>query len=348
MANEPTRVGILGLGRSGWNIHAAGLAELGDDYRIVAAADPAPERRAEAETRFGCATHAEPADVIADPQVELVIVATPSHTHVPLTVAALEAGKHVVVEKPMAQSTAEVDTMIEAAQKAGRVLTCFQNSRFDPAFMAIREVIGSGRLGELVLIRRSHHRFARRADWQTLRKFGGGELPNTASHFLDQVLLLLGDGPLDLFADLRRTLAAGDAEDHVKLVLKTKTGLTADIESSSTVATPQPAWMIAGTAGGLVSTDDGGLKVRWCDPDALAELRVDEGPAADRRYGTGEQIDWHEQTIEVEPPGGQRTALYYQRLAATLRDGAELFVTPESVRRQIEIIERAREQTGLL
>ncbi|NEE01728.1 Gfo/Idh/MocA family protein [Phytoactinopolyspora halotolerans] len=348
MANEPIRVGILGLGRSGWNIHAAGLAELTGEYRIVAAADPDAERRSEAEARFGCVTYPEPADAIVDPQVELVIVATPSHTHVPLAVAALEAGKHVVAEKPMAQSVTEVDTMTEAAQRSGRVLTCFQNSRFDPAFMAIRELMDSGRLGELVMIRRTHHRFARRADWQTLRKFGGGELPNTASHFLDQVLLLLGDGPLDLFADLRRTVSAGDAEDHVKLVLKTKTGLTADIESSSAVAFPQPTWLVAGTAGSLVSTDDGGLRVRWCDPVSLPELAADEGPAAGRAYGTGEQIAWQEETIQVDPPGGRRTVLYYQHLAATLRDGAELFVTPDSVRRQIEVIERAREQTGML
>jgi predicted dehydrogenase len=339
-------VGVIGLGRSGWNIHAAGLEHL-DPYRIHAASDPVAERRAEAEQRFGCTTYAEPNDLIADPHLDLVIVATPSHTHVPLTLAALEAGKHVVVEKPMAQSVAEVDVMTTAAERAGRILTCFQNSRFDPAFLAIREVIDSGRLGEVVLIRRTLHRFARRADWQTLRKFGGGELPNTASHFLDQVLLLLGDGPIELFADLRRTLAAGDAEDHVKLCLKTKGGPTADIESSASVATPQPTWLIAGTAGGLVSTDLG-LTVRWHDADSMAELHADEGAAAGRRYGTDEQIEWHEETIPVDPPGGQRTILYYRRLAETLRRGADLFVTPQSVRRQIDVIERARQQTGFL
>lgn len=346
MANERIRVGLMGLGRSGWDLHAAGLA-LMDDYEIVAAADPDPERRAEAESRFGCTTYADPDALLSDSRVELAVVATPSHTHVPLGIAALGAGKHVVVEKPMGQSTGDVDTLITAAEKADRIVTCFQNARFDPTYLAIREVIDSGRLGNLVLIRRALHRYARRRDWQTLRKFGGGELPNTASHILDQLLLLVGDGPVDLLADLRHTVSAGDAEDHVKLVLKPNAGPLIDIEVSSTVAAPQPAWFVAGTTGCLYSAADG-LIVRWYEPGTLGELEVDEGAVPGRVYGTGERIDWQEETITPEPPGDERTVLFYQHLARTLRDGADLYVTPVSVRRQIEIIERARLQAGFL
>jgi scyllo-inositol 2-dehydrogenase (NADP+) len=344
MTADRINVGIVGLGRSGWNIHAAGLAEL-DRYRVVATADPMAERSAEAAQKFGCATYASPEELIGDNSVELVVVATPSHTHVPLAVSSLEAGKHVLVEKPLAQSTAEVDAMIAAAEKADRVLTCFHNRRFDPEFLAIQEVIASGRLGDVVSIRCAVHRFMRRKDWQTLRRLGGGELPNTASHFLDQVLQLMDDGPVELFADLRHTVSAGDAEDHVKLCLKGETGPTIDLESSSVVAIPQSGWLISGTAGGLTS-DGSQLTVRWLDPAGLADIEPDEGVAAGRRYGSDEQIAWSEEVIDLAPPNGERTLHYYRRLAETLRDGAELFVTPQSVRRQIEIMERAREQTG--
>ncbi|WP_166349614.1 Gfo/Idh/MocA family protein [Phytoactinopolyspora limicola] len=344
MTTDRIRVGIIGLGRSGWNIHAAGLAEL-DRFAVVAAADPVAERRAEAEERFGCTTYTKPDELIGAADVELVVVATPSHTHVPLAIAALEAGKHVVVEKPLAQSAAEVDLMVAAADKAGRVLTCFHNRRFDPELIAIREAIDSGRLGELFLIRRTLHRFARRADWQTLRKLGGGELPNTASHLLDQVLTLMDDHPIELFADLRRTVSAGDAEDHVHLVLKPSTGPTVEVESTSAVAIAQPDWLIAGTTGTLVSQANQ-LTLRWFDPATLPALEADDGIAAGRKYGTGEQIDWQEETIELAAPGPERTLRYYERLAATLRDGADLYVTPASVRRQIELMERARTQAG--
>jgi scyllo-inositol 2-dehydrogenase (NADP+) len=87
--------------------------------------------------------------------------------------------------------------------------------------------------------------------------------------------------------------------------------------------------------GGGVRSGRGPVGVAW-------------GPATGRRYGTGEQIEWSEEMIDVEPPGERRTLLYYNKLAETLAGRAELFVTPESVRRQIETIERARHQTGFL
>lgn len=341
MAGDLIRVGVVGLGRSGWDIHADALAQLAG-FEVTAVADPLPERRAEAVARFGCVAYDRPEDLLDDDDVEVAVIATPSHTHVPLALAALEAGRHVVVEKPMAQSAAEVDLLIAAAEKAGRVVTCFQNARLDPTFLAVQDVIASGRLGDLVLIRRTSHRFARRADWQTLRKYGGGELANTGSHFVDQVLLLLGDGPVEVFADLRRVVSAGDAEDHVKLCLRTESGPTADVECSRAVATPQPSWLVAGTTGGLVSVD-GGLVVRWFDPAGLDELEVDEGAAPQRQYGTDERIDWREETVAVDDAVETSGRAYYERLARTLRHGAELFVTPESVRRQIDVIERARQ-----
>lgn len=334
----------MGLGRSGWNIHAAAFAEH-EGFDVVAVADPAVERRDEAKERFGCATYADPEELLGDDTVEVAVVATPSHTHVPLAVAALSAGRHVVVEKPMAQSAGEVDTMIAAAERAGRILTCFQNRRFDPDFLLIREIIDSGRLGDLVLVRRAQHRFARRADWQTLRKFGGGELSNTAPHLLDQCLLLMPDGPIELFADLRRTICPGDAEDHVKVTLRGESGPVVDVESSTCVATPQPRWLIAGTAGGI-SCDDTTATVRWFDPSTLPELEPDEGAVPGRKYGTGETIDWQTEQIEIPKSNRSAALMFYDRFYATVREGTEVYVTPESVRRQIDIIERARQQTG--
>jgi scyllo-inositol 2-dehydrogenase (NADP+) len=145
MSEELLRVGIVGLGRSGWNIHAAGLADLTRLYRVTAVADPEPDRRLEAEQRFGCTAYTQPGELFADPDVDLVIVATPSHTHVDTALGALDAGKHVVVEKPIAGTTAEVDRLIERAEARNRVLMAFQNQRLDPSFLAVREVLDSGR-----------------------------------------------------------------------------------------------------------------------------------------------------------------------------------------------------------
>lgn len=345
MGQEPIRAGILGLGRSGWSIHALGLAEH-PGYTVAAVADPAAERRDEAKQRFECAAYADPVELLSDKNVEVVVVATPSHTHAPLAIEALARGKHVVVEKPMGQSVTEIDQMISAANRAEKILTCYQPRRLDAEFVAIQELIASGGLGRIVMIRRGTYQFDRRADWQMLRKFGGGELSNTGPHLLDQLLLLLGEGPLDLFADLQHTVGAGDAEDHVKLTLKNRTGTVADLEITRCCAFPQPQWLILGTLGSLIRTPGGELSVKRLDPARLGELHVDEGPAAGRRYGTGERLEWRQETLKPEQTRSQ-ALLFYDRLQATLRENAPLFVTPESIRRQIDIIERAREQTGL-
>ena len=339
MAEQPIKVGIMGLGRSGWDIHAQAFAEH-EGFVVAAVADPLAERREEARQRCGCATYARPDEVAADGDVEVVIVATPSHTHMALAIAALNAGKHVVVEKPMAQSVAEMDALLDAAERTGRVLTCYQPRRLDADFMALQDLVASGRLGRLVLVRRGLYRFARRADWQMLRKFGGGELANNGAHLLDQVLVLLDAGPGDLFADLQHTVGAGDAEDHVKVCFTTAGGATADIEVSLCAALPQPEWVVLGTAGAVRSMG-GELSVRWCEPATLPPLVVDEGAAAGRRYGTGEQITWRDESLMPHQKRAQ-VLLFYDHLWATMRENAPLLVTPRSIRPQIEIIERAR------
>ncbi len=346
MTDEAIRIGIIGLGRSGWNIHANALREH-DAYSVVAVADPLAERRDEAALAFGCATYQEPEDLLLDAEVEGVVIATPSHTHVPLAKEALQSGKHVILEKPMAETVDEVDALIAASQRADRLLTVYQPRRLDADFTLIQRLIEEGRIGRVVLIRRGIYRFARRADWQTLRKFGGGELANTGPHLVDQILLLLNGRVVDVFADLQRTVSSGDAEDHVKLSLKDETGLVADIEMTSCSTFAHPNWVLMGTRGGIISTQVDGqsaLKVRWFAPEVLGELAVEEGPAQGRRYGTGEEIPWQEEVLPVEQPKSP-ALMFYDLFHATLRERAPLYVTPESVRQQVEILQRARALT---
>ncbi|HET7559571.1 MAG TPA: Gfo/Idh/MocA family oxidoreductase [Limnochordia bacterium] len=343
--SSPIRVGLLGLGRSGWGIHADGL-DKHSSYQVAAVADPLAERRDEAKARFGCACYETPEALIAESDVDAVVVATPSHTHVPLALAALAAGKHAVVEKPFAQSAAEVDQLVAAAKKAGRVVTCYQPRRFDAEFLEIQEWITSGRLGRIISIRLGIYRFQRRADWQMLRKYGGGELSNTTPHPLDQLLLLLGDGDIELCADLQRGVGAGDAEDHVMLVLKHASGTVGTIEVTNCCALPLPSWVIMGTYGTLLQRGRE-LTAKWFDPSEVGELTLDEGAAKGRKYGTGEEIPWQEKTWKPELVRPQSLA-FYDRLEGTIRGGEPVYVRPEETRRQIELIEEARRQTGIL
>jgi len=339
--DSPIRVGLAGLGRSGWGIHGAALDCLKDHYRITAIADADPARRQEAVKRWDCRAHETFGALAADAEVELLVVATPNHLHTEHTIQALKAGKHVVCEKPMALSAADADRMIETARQTEKVLTIFQNKRYAPDFRKVREVIRSRKLGRIVQIRIAIHRFARRWDWQTLKEFGGGELNNTCPHFLDQALLLFGSKEPEVFCEITRTLTSGDAEDHCKIVLRADGAPTMDIEVTHACAYPQNLWHVMGTRGGL--TGDGAkLKWRYVDFSKLPPRPVEKKPVPDRTYNR-EELPWQEEswTMPEHPP--KNGVPFYHDVLRTLRHGAPPAVTPESVRRHIVVLQRCRE-----
>jgi len=339
--DDKVKVGIAGLGRSGWNIHARILEDLPDEYKVVAVSDPIENRRQEAVEKFGCKAYPEFDDLIKDEDVELVIVATPSYLHAPCTIKALEAGKNVVCEKPMATNLAEADAMIETAKKTGKILTVFQNSLFAPDYLKVKEVIQSGKLGRIVLVKIHNHTFGRRWDWQTLKKFGGGELRNNGVHLIIQGLQLLGDKEPEVFCDLQRTLTLGDAEDHVKVILKASDSPLIDIEVTRACAYPQDNWLVMGTQGGLAGSHHS-LRWRYFNPKDLPPRQVDTKPTPDRSYNV-EKIPWKEESWSSEAEYQSSGIAFYKELYKTLRYGAPLPVTPEIVRKVMWIIEKCFE-----
>jgi len=339
--NGKVKVGIAGLGRSGWNIHAAIFENLHDKYTVVAVSDPIEERRQEAKEKFGCRAYPEFDLLTKDEEVELVVIATPSHLHASHTIKALEAGKHVVCEKPMARNLAEADVMVEAAKKTGKILTIFQNSLFAPDYLKVKEVIQSGKLGRIVLVKICNHSFGRRWDWQTLKKFGGGELRNNAVHPIIQGLQLLGDKEPEVFCDLRRTLTLGDAEDHVKIILKAPGSLLIDIEVTRACAYPQDRWLVMGTQGGLVGSSSS-LRWKYFDPKDLPPRKVETTPTLNRSYNR-EEIPWKEETWSFDGDYRSSGIAFYNELYKTLRLGAPLAVTPEMVRRVMWVVEKCME-----
>ncbi len=347
MSDGPINVGIVGLGRSGWNIHANTLEKLGSLYRVAGVVDSRPERRDEAVQRFGCHAHAELPELLNDSSVELVIIATPSYLHADHAIQALGHGKHVICEKPMALSVADADRMIEAAEQAERVLTVFNNMRYWRDFQKIREVIASGKLGRIVQIRITLHKFTRRWDWQTLREFGGGALFNAGPHLVDLAMQFLGEVEPTVTADLQRTLTSGDAEDHATIFLRAPGVPSIVVEITSAAAYPQEMWHVMATAGGLHGSSDE-LHWKWLDPSALPDRPVDASQAAaDRRYNR-EDLPWQEQSWTKGPEQNPDYLDFYRDLHGPLREqGKGLVITPQSVRRTLRVLETCRKVGGL-
>ena len=346
--DKRVRVGIVGLGRSGWGIHAASLQNpaAAAKYRVVAVTDPIQARVDEAKSAFGCRAYSGLQGLLADKEVELVVVATYNHEHAEHSIAAMHAGKDVLGEKPMATSLADADRMLAAAKETGRLLTFNHNMRFTPQVRKIREVIDSGKLGEIILIKLAGHSFRRRWDWQTLKAFGGGEMNNNASHFVDTALQLLGEGMPRVSSDLRRTpLCAGDAEDHVKITLYAPDGPAADIEVTNAAAISAEPYLIMGTQGGLAGNSEK-LRWRYFDPAMLVERQPSGEPTPDRGYNR-EDVPWQEESWERGKESGSGYVALYLDLYETLRHGKPLAITAESVRRVIAVLEECRKQSAL-
>lgn len=339
---KPISIGVIGLGRSGWGIHCLHLAD-NPDYNLVAVVDPLEERREEALEKLGVQrAYADPDELFADDEVELIVVATPSHTHKELGLKALKAGKHVMIEKPFAVSAEEADELIQEARTRDRIVTCFQSRRLDPDFLKVQQLIDEGRIGRVFYIRNGRYQFQRRRDWQTLTKMGGGMLFNWGAHLIDQGLLLIDGKVREFFCDLKRTVSAGDAEDHVKVCLKGENGMVVDVEIFSACPVPMPDWTVLGDRG-MIQGGRSKLKVQWFEEGALPPIEADPGAAEGRSYGGREDIPWKHEEIELSQDHNEQLREFYSRLYKSLRQGEPLFVTPESVRDQLALLDRCRE-----
>jgi predicted dehydrogenase len=249
----------------------------------------------------------------------------------------------VLAEKPMAVSLREADRVLAEAKKSKGIFTVHQSARFAGDLLHIQEVIKSGVLGRIFEIKRGAHGYARRNDWQTLRKYGGGLLNNNGVHLIDQTCQLLDSPVKEVFGDLQQIINPGDADDHVKVVIRAESGMTADVELSYACALPMPAWVVMGSRGTLVS-DGQTSKLRYTKAKKLPKMKaIDSHMVATRTYGSGEKIEFEEKSM---PSRATSKRSFYDYLYDSIRKGKPLFVTPESVRQTMYVLQQARKGTA--
>ncbi|WP_274653330.1 Gfo/Idh/MocA family protein [Paenibacillus humicola] len=346
------QVGIIGQGRSGKNIHADTLSRLPDKFRIAAVADPLEDRRQRAKEEFGCDTYADYREMIERTDLDFVVNTTPSHLHVPVSLELLQKGQHVLCEKPLARTAAEVDRLTDVSRETGKRLYVFQQSRFAPAYKRIRELIDSGTIGRVVRVDIAYNNFARRWDWQTLREFNGGNLYNTGPHPVDQALRFLdADGMPQVMCAMDRANTSGDAEDFVQLMLRASGRPVVNVEISSCCVYPGSTYSIQGTLGGIRGSFTS-LEWKYFKPEENEKQELITTPYVDENGMPAycrEELRWHEGswTFASEDGLGHFDAMckeYYERLHAHLTAGAPLGVTLEQVRQQIAVMEECVRQ----
>jgi predicted dehydrogenase len=317
-------IGLLGYGAIAAD-HATAIRQTsGLDLRGVC--DRSAARRQAAAFEFGVTTHAGFADMLEDRSVELVVVGTPPNAHTAGVLEALEAGRHVVCEKPFALRCHDVDRMIAAAREGGRLLTVYQSRRWDGDYVALREAVSAGRVGKPFYMESFIGGFAHPCSyWHSHEPISGGTIFDWGSHYFDWILQLFAPRHVRTVSATAHKRVWHDVtnSDQVRVDLRFEDGAEATFLQSDIAAALKPKWYLLGTEGAI----QGDWTIR--EGSAPADL-----PATLTLYSKDGSSTRLSQPA-ADPLG------FYRNLADHLLQGEPLAVLPEEARRNVAVMEAA-------
>ena len=331
-------VGLLGFGLAGSVFHAPLiLSEPRLQLKAVASSRVDDIRRSAPGAE---ATTVEA--MIADPGIDLVVIATPNTSHAPLAREALLAGKHVVIDKPMATTAAEADELIALAERQGRLLTVFQNRRWDNDFLTLRACLEKGEVGRPYHYEAHFDRFRPqiKQGWREQALAGSGVLFDLGAHLIDQALTLFGM-PDRILADVGTQRPDAQVDDWFHIVLGYGP-MRAILHCGTVVCRPGPRFQLHGDRGSFLKHG------------------MDGQEAALRAGGMPTEADWglddpENHALLVQADGLERRVetlrgdypAFYRGVAAAILDGAPLPVTAEQARDVLTVLEAVRKAAGL-
>lgn len=321
---------VVGHGLAGRHFHAP-LIRRQPELRLHGIVARNPETRAEAAALWQCATYPDLDAALADPSVDLIVLATPHDVHAEQTIQTLEAGKHCVVDKVMALNAADADRMIAARDASGKMLSVFHNRRWDWDYLTIRQLLENGRLGRPQWIESAVCRHAPPRTWRGHAAAAGTILHDWGAHLIDQALNL-GLGPIRrLHATLVPAPWPGvDSGGHGRVVLEFD-DVVFLIETSRISRFGKPRWWIIGSEGGFIK--------EGIDPqeDALRAGNLDLAAEPPELRGTL-RTERHEERIETTAGSWDS---YYANIAAHLLRREPLAVTAEQGREVVRVLDAA-------
>ena len=335
------KVGLIGFGGGGQTFHAPFITST-PGLQLAKIRASRPEQVAIAASKYPLAKTVNTVqEILEDKDIELIVISTPNTSHHALALQALQAGKHLVVDKPFTITTAEADELIEVAAKGDRVLSVYQSRRFDSDIRTIQKVISSGLLGAIVELESRYDRFRnylKPGSWREEDGPGTGILYDLGAHLIDQAQTLFGL-PEAITADLRVQRRQGKAIDNFELILHYP-NLKVTLKSGMLVKELLPRFSLFGTNGSFVKY---GL-----DPQEEA-LKAGYTPLT--KDGWGIESSSIEGKINTEWNGIHLTGNitsergnygdFYSNVYNTIIGRESLLVTPTQARNNIRIIDLA-------
>lgn len=342
------RVAVIGYGRSGRNIHRDLLMQLPEKYELVAFVDVDEDRRRMIQEETGLTPLQDYRQLFGREDIDLVVNASYSHHHAAINCDLLLNGFAVLSEKPAAQNVPEFKQVLSAQRISGKPYYVFQQYRFAPAYMKMKEIVESGKLGRVVQVSFHFDGFSRRWDWQTVHAFTAGSLHNTGPHPMDWALDMMNfPEDIEVFCAMDRAHTAGNAEDYVKLLLRSPGAPIAEIEISASFGFGKDTYQVQGTRGCLTGTDKG-LKWKYYSDDNVTPLTLITQPLRDENGAPiycREKLPIHEE--EWRPTEWEADAFnakglnFYNALYETITADAPFLIKSKHILRQMEVTQEA-------
>lgn len=339
---------IIGQGRSGKNIHGAYyVSEANTYYNVKYVVDADAQRREVSLERYpGCQVFADYQQLFACDDIDLVVNASYSEMHYPITRDLLSHGFNVLVEKPFARSRYECDQLIRLAEEKGVLLAVFQQTFLAPFYPFAKELAASGKLGQILQVDLRYNGFSRRWDWQTLQKKCAGGAYNTGPHPIGIAL-----GFLDFSAEtklvyskLATALTSGDSDDYAKLILTAPGKPVVDVEINNTDAYTKHNLKIQGTLGTFQCTPKS-YEMTYIIPGENPERPVQETFLADAEnkpiYCSEKLVKHTEEGTFDGDAFNTGTQKLYEQIYFAITEGKPMTVTAQMAAQIVGVIEEA-------
>ena len=337
------RIGIIGYGgMGGW--HVSKLATL-DNPELAGIWDIRECQREKARDK-GIHVYESLEALLADETVDLVLIATPNDVHKPLAIAAMEAGKNVVCEKPVTLNSADLQEMVDASVRTGKVFTVHQNRRWDKDFLVVKKIIEEGTLGPIFRIEsRVQGAHGIPGDWRALPEHGGGMILDWGVHLLDQALLLYPEAKLEsVYATVSHvTNTLVDDGFYADLLFDNGIHMWVEVGTSNFVELPR--WMVNGTDGTAIIED---FKRNGKIVCAHGEDDKDVVPVVTAAGLTKTMAPRREETIKTLPLPEVESDVrdFYRNLMAVIDGEAEQIVKLPQVQRVMRLMEAIMESAA--
>ncbi|SHM23373.1 Predicted dehydrogenase [Chitinophaga jiangningensis] len=336
------KVGICSFGMSGQIFHAP-FIHVNPNFEFTAVVERSKHLAA---ARYpGVKVYASVDDMVKDPSLDLIVVNTPNYTHYDYAKTALDAGKHVVVEKPFTVHNQEAQELIELAASKGLLLSVYHNRRYDSDYNVVKSVINSGVLGDVLEFEVHYDRFKEELSYKKHKEEnlpGTGALYDLGSHLIDQALTIFGM-PRKLWADIRIIRKDSVVDDYFELVLYYDF-LRVRLKSSYLVREALPAYQVHGRIGSFIKSKSD-----------IQEAQLQRGLMPDSPdWGAEAPHEWgllhttiNGKTVKEYVPGGNGNYMgYYNGIYEAIVNGAPNPVSGEDGANVVRVIEAAFESSN--